>query len=206
LPLSACTHIAKTLQKRIPRGPPSAGRQWASTRIARLSWSLWQKLNLVHAPAPARHSLYPPHSAALDRRGEPSRDGHQQAGGVLARRLKPRKSLWAVMGSRMRRMPARCLPDACSSMPEGGAGLAYPPLCGIWATAARAALCSECDTTLGRDSGEPEKESSTRLACSREPPPSQHCARSGRYRALGARPDWGNVAPALQHPTALGGA
>lgn len=89
-------------EKMHPSRPTRRGQPMGSTRIARLS--LWQKLNLVHALAPAL-----PNSAALDRRGEPSRDGPQQAGGVLARRLKPRKSLWAVMGSRMRQMPAGCL-------------------------------------------------------------------------------------------------
>jgi hypothetical protein len=53
----------------------------------------------------------------------------QQAGGVLARRLKPRKSLWAIMGSRMRQ---KCLRDACemqncssqqpAAYPKGGGG------------------------------------------------------------------------------------
>ena len=66
----------------------------------------------------------------------------------LARRLKPRKSLWAAVGSRVRRMPAHQKPDACN-IPEtqpGGRKRGMPPSLRNPRTVMRA---SECDDGTG---------------------------------------------------------
>ncbi|KAN0119572.1 hypothetical protein V8E51_001780 [Hyaloscypha variabilis] len=98
-----------------PTRPTKRGRPMADTRRTRLPMLLWQKLNLAQAPAPAvgaAASLLP--LPALDR---------------PAQRLKPRKSLWAAVGSRMRRMPvhqtAGCLQHTRDA--AGGQKRGRPP-------------------------------------------------------------------------------
>ncbi len=88
-----------------------------------------QKLNLVQPPWPGCFALQPLLPLpALDKACEPSRDALMPSAAwwcFSSGGLKPRKSLWAGVGSRVYRMPVGC------STPEEGQAADHHPLGGI---------------------------------------------------------------------------